>query len=146
MERLTERFSNGQAAVAGCGNNCKYEFKYCEDNFAGNCPTLTEIYEKLAKYEELEERDKLIRLPCKIGNIVYNYNPYTTIHTGIQPYEITNIMISQNKKGEWTKKYRAMLLINGKTIDWQMNFKFDDIGKTVFLTKEAEKALAEMGK
>lgn len=32
MERLTERFSNGQAAVAGCGNNCKYDFKYCEDN------------------------------------------------------------------------------------------------------------------
>lgn len=51
-------------------------------------------------------------------------------------------MISQNKKGEWTKKYRAMLLRNGKTIDCQLNFKFDDIGKTVFLTKEeAEKEL-----
>lgn len=142
MERLTERFSNGQAAVGGCGNNCKYEFKYCEDIFAGNCPTLTEIYEKLAKYEELEEQGRLIKLPCKIGNIVYHDNPYSTIHTGIQSYQITNIMISQNKKGEWTKKYRAMLLRNGKTADNQINFEFNDIGKTVFLTKEeAEKEL-----
>lgn len=28
MERLTERFSNGQAGVYGCGNNCKYDFEF----------------------------------------------------------------------------------------------------------------------
>ena len=55
MSRLTERFSNGQAAVAGCGDNCKYNFKYCNFNEA-NCPTLDEIYEKLAFYEDLEEK------------------------------------------------------------------------------------------
>jgi hypothetical protein len=58
------------------------------------------------------------------------------------PYQITNITINQNKKGVWTKKYRAMAVENGKTIDWQLNFEFDAIGKTVFLTREeAEKAL-----
>ena len=73
--------------------------------------------------------------PCKVGDIVY---------TTLWHYEITNITITQNKKGVWTKKYRAMKVVNGKTIDWQLNFAFDDIGKTVFLTKEeAEKALAE---
>jgi chromosome segregation ATPase len=50
MDRLTERFSNGQAAVLGCGSNCKYDFKYCSAN--ENCPTLNAIYEKLAQYEE----------------------------------------------------------------------------------------------
>lgn len=50
MERLIERFSNGQAAVRGCGNNCKFDFKYCSAN--ENCPTLGDIYEKLAQYEE----------------------------------------------------------------------------------------------
>ena len=50
MEKLIERFSNGQAAVRGCGNNCKFNFKYCEAN--ENCPTLCDIYEKLAQYEE----------------------------------------------------------------------------------------------
>ena len=50
MEKLIERFSNGQAAVRGCGNNCKFDFKYCKAN--ENCPTLGDIYEKLAQYEE----------------------------------------------------------------------------------------------
>ena len=60
MARLTERFSNGQAAVAGCGNNCKYNYKYCKFNEA-NCPTLDEIYEKLAFYEDLEEKGEAER-------------------------------------------------------------------------------------
>lgn len=50
MEKLIERFSNGQAAVRGCGNNCKFDFQYCSAN--ENCPTLGDIYEKLAQYEE----------------------------------------------------------------------------------------------
>ena len=100
---------------------------------------------KLGEYEDAEEQGLLLRLPCKIGDIVYHEKEYPTIHPGIQAYQITNIMISQNKSGVWTKKYRAMLLINGKIIDNQLNFSFDEIGKTVFLTKEeAEQALAEM--
>lgn len=70
MEKLIERFSNGQAAVRGCGNNCKFDFKYCEAN--ENCPTLCDIYEKLAQYEEtgltpdqikkiVAEKDRLCR-------------------------------------------------------------------------------------
>lgn len=50
MEKLIERFSNGQAAVRGCGDNCQYDFKHCKDYT--NCPTLAAIYEKLAQYEE----------------------------------------------------------------------------------------------
>ncbi len=85
--------------------------------------------------------------PCKVGDIVYaphwkwsGYGKWDYI----APYQVTNITITQNKKGEWTKKYRAMEVRNGKTIDWQLNFSFDGLGKTVFLTKdEAERALAE---
>ena len=43
MARLTERFSNGQAAVHGCGINCKHHYEFCDSN-KGNCPTLSEIY------------------------------------------------------------------------------------------------------
>lgn len=50
MEKLIERFSNGQAAVRGCGENCKHDYKHCKDYT--NCPTLGDIYEKLAQYEE----------------------------------------------------------------------------------------------
>ena len=65
--RLTERFSNGQVGVLGCGSNCKYDFQYCNpDN--GNCPTISEIYKKLAFYEDLEEKGKL--------PVVYGVNCY----------------------------------------------------------------------
>lgn len=67
MSRLTERFSNGQAAVAGCGTNCKHDYKYCNPE-DGNCPTIDEIYEKLAFYEDLEEKGEL--------PVVYGVNVY----------------------------------------------------------------------
>lgn len=51
MERLTQRFANGQVGVSGCGSNCKYDYKYC-NNRAENCPTFDELYEKLAAYED----------------------------------------------------------------------------------------------
>ena len=69
MERLTERFSNGQACVYGCGDNCKYDYKYC-NNHLEDCPTINEIYEKLASYEDLEEQGLLLRLPCRLGDII----------------------------------------------------------------------------
>lgn len=85
-----------------------------------------------------------IELPCSIGDIVYAprwyWGSYDVSLNGIVPYQITNISISQNKKGIWTKKYRAMALKDGKTIDWQLNFSFDEIGKTVFLTLEEAEA------
>lgn len=105
-----------------------------------------EAIDKLAEYEDAEEQGLLLRIPCKVGDTVFHRKEYAATFTGIREYQITNIMISQNKKGEWTKKYRAMMWLDGKTIDCPINFAFDDIGKTVFLTKaEAEKALAEMG-
>ena len=82
--------------------------------------------------------------PCKVGDFVWAKCFWWDDLSGIALYQITNISISQNKKGEWTKKYRAMRFKDGKTYDSQINFSFDEIGKTVFLTREeAEKALNE---
>lgn len=74
MERLTERFNNGQAAVMGCGENCKYDYKYCRNHYE-ECPEINKIYERLAEYEdtgltpeqirELKERDM-----AKIVNLI----------------------------------------------------------------------------
>lgn len=64
MERLTERFENGQVGVAGCGKNCKHDHKFCE-NAREDCPTFDDIYEKLATYEDAEEQGLPIRwIPC----------------------------------------------------------------------------------
>lgn len=61
MGRLTERFSNGQAAVYGCGDNCKYDYKYCNNHYK-DCPTINEIYEKLAAYEDIIDDPEKLRL------------------------------------------------------------------------------------
>ena len=114
MERLTERFKNGQAAVYGCGNNCKYDFKYCH-NHLEDCPTINDIYEKLASYEDLEEQGKLLKLPCAVGSLVY------------EPYQFGG-------EGAWEIDVHKNRLED-----------LDKIGKTVFLTREeAEAALKEI--
>lgn len=118
MERLTERFSNGQAAVYGCGNNCKYDFKYCE-NHLEDCPTINEIYEKLATYEDLEEQGKLLRLPCAVGDRIY----------GIQMFS------GGGRVHDWGEVYEGEFILEA----------YEEFGKTVFLTKpEAEAVLQKM--
>ena len=71
MERLTERFENGQVGVAGCGKNCKYSYKYCE-NAEERCPVFNEIYEKLAAHEDAEEQGEILRLPISEDTPVYS--------------------------------------------------------------------------
>ena len=147
MERLSNHF-----------DYCKVnECKYCDEELLkqNKCQFFDvgishcyekRVHDKLREYEDAEEQGLLVRLPLKIGDIVYHERPFATIHTGIQAFQVTNIMISQNKKCIWYKKYRAMRLLNGKIIDSQINFSFDDIGKTVFLNQEeAEAALERMG-
>lgn len=85
----------------------------------------------------------VVALPIDVGDMVYaNRKNWATGEYEVSPYQVTNITITKNKKGIWTKKYRAMWFIGGKTVDAQINFSFADIGKKVFLTREeAEREL-----
>ena len=152
MERLTERFSNGQAAVYGCGNNCKHEYKYCHNHYE-DCPTIDAIYEKLATYEDAEEQGLLLRLPCKdvyesSGDTVYYIFDYEIV-------ECINCGVSMDCEGKlWIAlacdehifPYREPIAeFDTDPTDWCINstqVTIDEWGKTVFLTKaEAEQAL-----
>lgn len=55
MERLTEKIGNTNC-VKGCGSNCKYGFQYCSKEDWENCQTIDDVVDKLADYEDLEER------------------------------------------------------------------------------------------
>ena len=76
MERLTERLDNGQAAVKGCGENCKYDYRYCRNHYE-DCPEINGIYDKLADYEdtgltpdevqELKDRDNPRKIEFSAG-------------------------------------------------------------------------------
>lgn len=95
-----------------------------------------DMYDMIADY--LLDNGVIV-LPCKIGDTVWFKSKWQSC---IEPYEITNLMLSQNKKGEWTRKYTAYLLQSEKTMDVAIRFTFDDVGKTVSLTREAaEEAL-----
>ena len=90
---------------------------------------IDEVYEKLKEYEDLEEQGLLLRLPCKVGTIVYvivakcNGDYYNCHHYCEECRDFD--------------KYICSLSFYAELID--------DFGKTVFLTKaEAEEALAKM--
>lgn len=55
MERLTE-VENGTAMVKGCGSNCKYGFQHCSKEDWENCKTIDDLIDKLAEYEDLEDK------------------------------------------------------------------------------------------
>ena len=101
------------------------------DTCAFNQTALSITFEKMFADHLLA--NNVIVPPCEVGSKVYAKVCYLN---EIHQFQITNITITQNKKGEWTRKYRAMRVVNGKTIDSQINFDFKDIGKTVFFTKE----------
>ena len=109
MERLTKRNSDGIV-----GTELKY---YNYNNFQ-------KMARKLAEYEDLEEQGRLISLPCKVEDTVY---------------EIT---------GATARGYDWKYLTYEKAYIHKTIFNLDrlnDIGKTVFLTKsEAEAKLKEM--
>lgn len=141
MERLTERFKNGQAAVLGCGNNCKYDYKYC-NNYLKTCPTITEIYEKLATYEDAEEQGRLIKLPCKVGDTVWDND------CG-RPCAYTITAFSFGECEEYicepvTTKEAVFYYVNSSG-SITGSFAESEIGKSVFLNKfGAEAKLKEL--
>lgn len=107
MERFTE-YHNGVAVIK---DKSKHK----------------EAMEKLARYEELAEQGLLLKLPCKVGDKIYQIEDEYIYEFNAKEIEI------RMEDGEYIF-----------CIDW-MDYKVDDFGKTVFLTKaEAEKALKEM--
>lgn len=77
-----------------------------------------------------------VELPVCVQQIVYaNLRPWEKT-LNIQPFMVTCITVTQNKKGDWTKKFRANWFKDEKAVDESHDFRFDEIGKKVFLTKE----------
>ena len=86
------------------------------------------VYEKLKHYEDLEEQGLLLRLPCKVGDTVYIVGDrFPAIIDEIRIAEDNHIMFEFI---EYDKSYEL-------TEVWDSGgFELEDIGKTVFLTRE----------
>mgnify|MGYP000618221873 FL=1 len=137
MERLTERYvpNNEKKGIAG--------IKVFEsENKIPLVKVLSGEYlypaiEKLATYEDLEEQGLLVRLPCKVGDIVY-----VPTRNFVSELRITLMSVDTNDMA----MYFSWLLNSGiyPNLD---GFSGYELGKTVFLTREeAEKKMEEIKK
>lgn len=91
---------------------------------------LIDALNKLQEMEDLEEAGRLVRLPCKVGDTVWYYNPIDIIDE-IVPITITDVKILGTGELELTyvNEYGERVYI------------YDNyFGKTVFLTREEAKA------
>lgn len=95
---------------------------------------------KLAEYEDAEERDLLLRLPCKIGNIVWDNDAGFP-----EPYEITAFSYGCHDLLEFGCEDEIMFYYTNLHRPMAGAFASSELGKTIFLTREeAEKKLEEM--
>lgn len=90
---------------------------------------VAECLRKLKDYEDLEEQGRLIKLPCKVGDIVYKPNSVTLKE--IVEIKIESMFITESNFN-----------ISGRTTKMKYSFCCTpkDFGKTVFLTKSEVEA------
>ena len=113
--------------------------------------------DKLAHYEDLEEHGRLIELPCAVGDTVWFIGRKCVTCNEDDCYGCPHnrngerknekfLYITTIKQFEITKN--AVYMIDTDTV-WsstENSFNIDEIGRTVFLTKEeAEAKLKERG-
>jgi hypothetical protein len=133
MERLTVYTPDGYESINPV-DLCLDE--YSDINFE-------RILDKLGKYEDLEEQGRLLKLPCKVGDIVYCiFNRYTKCTFSNEEFDECNCQGCEyecdSKKENYVQDMRAY------SLDWIVT-NLKKFGKTVFLTKsEAEAKLKEL--
>ena len=95
------------------------------------------IMEEITKYKELEEQGLLLKLPCKLGSTVYYIDKKIYKEYYIEEMEVEDITFRDNEF------YISLYNLTTKYFDFCITS--DDIGKTVFLTKEeAEQELKRL--
>ena len=104
-------------------------------NTGGN--DFQDIIDKLAEYETAEEEGRLVVLPCKVGQDLFGIYNRTIIDGYADGYLLEKTSVHSDAD-HW-------IWLQDKNSKNYWKVSFDEIGKTVFLTREeAEKALKEM--
>ena len=138
MERLTERIKRPQKDDLIVYTNGKYE-----DTIPAEMTNddIRAVLKKLADYEDLEEQGLLVKLPCKVGDIIWD-NDFGYP----QSYEIN--AYSYGYCDSYVESYveeEVVFYFENSNRSITGFFLMSEIGKTVFLTREeAEKKLEEM--
>ena len=96
--------------------------------------------DKFAEYENAEEDGRLLVLPCKVGDTVYEL-----CDGFVEECTVETIYIADYTDREGKSSYMAEIHYDREDCPYvSEEIYFSDIGKTVFLTQEAaEQALKE---
>ena len=139
MERLTDKNADGNYFYPKCFEKCDGlgASRKCD-----NCEITTSICEKLGKYEDLEEQGRLIKLPCKVGDTVWD-NDFG------RPCAYTITAFSFGECEEYICKpvttKEVVFYYENSSGSITGSFTESVIGKSVFLNKsEAEAKLKEL--
>lgn len=122
----------------------------CKDCY--HCKACEEMCDRILNWEEEEicdhfkDKSRIVELPCAVGETVYSFCSDLGV---MLPYIVENVSIGHLGKGRKYIFFEANCH-NEETDELldAIDFDFDNIGKTVFLTREqAEGALRkERGK
>ena len=128
MERLTNVGTNGEIWISDNDETRKIGQKGA-------------AYKKLKAYEDAEEQGLLLRLPCKVGDKVYQIS-----ENFIEPCTVETIYLGnyRDRNGNWCNM--AEIYYDRDDCPYvSTEMYFTDIGETVFLTEtEAEARLRIM--
>ena len=130
MERIT--FEGNFCDISMCRENpCPYN---------GMC-SQRKTWERLKKYEDAEQDGRLLVLPCKVGDTVFQVDYMThseALKSGVpqskDPY--------QNRKYAKKRAEYLPLIVRERKM---VKSLFRDFGKTVFLTREEAEAALKGG-
>ncbi len=104
---------------------------------------MLDIVHKLADYEDLEEQGLLLKLPCKVGDYIWD-NDFGKPCV----YEVTGFSLGNLNQDDWEDESvfdQVIVYYTNSSSSITGNFAVSEIGKTVFLTQaEAEEALKGM--
>lgn len=147
LEWLQEEKGNTGRLTVRSENSGMVWFKDTENNDMWCEPCEMSVHNvrmalaKLADYEDAEEQGLILRLPCKVGDKVYQIS-----ENFIEPCTVETIFLGnyRDRNGNWCN----MAEIHYDRDDCpyvSTEIYFTDIGETVFLTEtEAEAKLKEM--
>lgn len=133
-------YISGKEAV-GCPYHQKTYGTCCEDGELYWLKDVAELLEELKSYKGLEEQGLLVRLPCKVGDMLwYNILGYT------ESYEIKAFSYGYcDSYVEPDIEDEIIFYYENYTGSITGAFPMSEIGKTIFFTREeAVKKLEEM--
>ena len=128
MGRLTKRTQRGSGQAYFNYNEISLPDRY------SRC--FGSVADKLAEYEDLEEQGLILRLPCKVGDTLYDIQEFIDgcEHPEVYVIDASAIEVSKDELGT---RY---------CIDC-VDYRDEHFGTVLFSSmEEAEKALAERGK